>query len=132
MRRSALIAAWISLGFATTAQATPSVQMTPATQRDVRCFMLFASAVNDAQKTNNDKLREANGLAVMYYYSKINLEAPSLNLVDAVMQEASWMEGNADVKEVGASCDAEFQKTARQLIDIGEKLKQAGSQSPTT
>lgn len=132
MRRSALLAACVALGSATAAQAAPPVQMTPATQRDVRCFMLFASAVNDAQKANNDKLREANGLAVMYYYSKINLEAPSLNLVDAVMQEASWMDRNAAVKEVGATCDAEFQKTAHQLIDIGEKLKQAGSQSPTT
>ena len=132
MRRALPIAAWSALGFATTAQAASPVQMTPATQRDVRCFMLFAAAVNDAQKAGNDKLRDASGLGVMYFYSRINLEAPSLNLVDAVLQEASWMEGNTGVKEVGASCDAEFQKTARQLIDIGEKLKKAGSQSPTT
>jgi hypothetical protein len=130
MRRVALLATSIASVFGTAAPAAPAkVDMSPATQRDVRCFMLFAAAVNDAQKANNDKMREATGLGVMFYFGKLATEAPGLNIVDAVLQEGSWMEGNPAVKDVGATCDAEFKNSSQRLIDIGQKLKAAGSQS---
>jgi hypothetical protein len=91
--------------------------------------MLFAAAVNEAQKAENDKAREASGFGVMYYFGKLTSEAPSLNVVDAVVQEAALMAGNPGAKDIGAACDAEFSKGGQQLVDIGQKLKQAGSQS---
>jgi len=41
----------------------PPILMTAPVQQDVRCFLLFAAAVNEAGKANNEKAREATSLA---------------------------------------------------------------------
>ena len=89
--------------------------------------MLFATAVDQAQKAKNEKVQEATSLAVMYYYGKLAAEAPSLDVVEAVRQEAKALDGNPDTKQLGASCDAEFAKRGHELIEMGSKLQQPPS-----
>jgi hypothetical protein len=112
-------------------QAAP-VTLTPAAQQDVRCFMLFAAAVNDAAKANNSKVREATSLAVMYFYGKLAVESPGLNIVDAVRQEANALSGNPVAKQVGAACDEEFAKRGQELRDVGQQLQQPEPQSSSS
>jgi len=106
--------------------------MTPAVQQDVRCFMLFAAAVDQAGKAKNDQAREATSLAVMYFLGKLTIEAPTLNLVGAVRQEAPTMDGSARAKAVGAACDAEFSKRGQELVDFGQQLQKTEPQSSSS
>jgi hypothetical protein len=126
MKALGLIAALAGLITAPLRAAVP-VAAQPATpaavKQDVRCFMLFATAVNDADKAGNAKAREATGLAVMYFFAKLGVEAPGLNIPDAVMVEANELVGNPKAKEYGAACDSEFQQRAKDLIGIGQQLQ---------
>ena len=110
----------------------PPIAMTAPVQQDVRCFLLFAAAVDAAGKTNNVQAREATSLAVMYYYGKLRVEAPTLDLVGAVRQEVTAMEGTSKAKEVGESCDAEFAARGKELINFGETLQQQAPQSSSS
>jgi hypothetical protein len=123
MRQLALLAGVAALTF-TPASAAPPASLSPAVQQDVRCFMLFAAAVDQAQKAKNEKVQEATSLAVMYYYGKLAAEAPSLDVGEAVRQEAKALDGNQDAKQVGATCDAEFAKRGQELMQLGAKLQQ--------
>jgi hypothetical protein len=131
MRRFCLLGS-AALAAMTPAQAAAPVSMSPSVQQDVRCFMLFAAAVDQAGKAKNDDEREATSLAVMYFLGKLTVEAPTLNLVEAVRQEATALEGNPRAKDVGMACDTEFSKRGRELIDFGQKLQQAEPQSSSS
>ena len=91
--------------------------------------MLFASAVNDAKKAGNDQQREATSLGTMYFFAKLGLEAPNLNVVDGILQEAKVMTDPTFVKGTGTTCDAEFTKRGRDLTEVGQKLQAAASTS---
>jgi len=108
----------------------PPIAMTAPVQQDVRCFLLFAAAVAAAGKTNNVQAREATSLAVMYYYGKLRVEAPTIDLVGAVRQEVAAMALNA--KEVGALCDAEFAERGKELVNFGAALQKAPQSSSSS
>jgi len=108
----------------------PPIAMTAPVQQDVRCFLLFAAAVDAAGKTNNVQAREATSLAVMYYYGKLRVEAPTIDLVGAVRQEVAAMALNA--KEVGALCDAEFAERGKELVNFGAALQKEAPQSSSS
>jgi len=130
MRRLSIVAAATAL--ISPAAAAPPIPLPAPVQQDVRCFLLFAAAVNEAGKANNEKAREATSLAVMYYYGKLRVEAPTLDLVGAVRQEVTAMEGTSKAKEVGESCDAEFAARGKELINFGETLQQQAPQSSSS
>jgi len=95
--------------------------------------MLFATAANDANKGGSDKARDAAGLAVMYFYAKLTVEAPDLNIPEAVRQEAAALVGNPRAKEYGAACDTEFQQRGKDLMSIGQQLQNmAAAQSSSS
>jgi hypothetical protein len=131
MRFFYLLASSAALAATTPATAAP-ISMSPAVQQDVRCFMLFAAATDQAAKAKNDAAREATSLGVMYFLGKLTIEAPTLNLVDAVRQEATALSGNAGAKAVGTACDAEFAKRGQDLVDFGKALQSANQSSSSS
>jgi hypothetical protein len=132
MRRFALAA-----GLAATLAAMPSpsasaVPLSASVQQDLRCFMLFAAAVDQAGKAKNEQVRQAGSLGVMYFLGKLIVEAPTLNLADAVRQEGKAMDANPHVKEVGAACDSEFAKRGQELVNFGQELQKTAPQSSSS
>ena len=109
------------------APAAPIALSAPVKQ-DVQCFMLYAIAVQRAVTANDDKVKQGAGLGVMYFYTKLRLEAANLDLFEVIQQQAAAMEGNTGLKAVGTACDTEFQKTGADLQDLGSRLKQLGGQ----
>ena|SRR5437868_15084631 len=114
------------------AESAPPITMSAGVQQDVRCFMLFAAAVDQAGKAKNEQARAATSLAVTYYLGKLTVEAPTLNLVEAVRQEAATMDGSPRAKAVGAACDAEFSKRGQELVDFGQQLQKSQPQSSSS
>ena len=100
-------------------------------KHDVQCFMLYAMAVQHAVEGNNEKVKQAGGLGVMYFFTKLKVEAPNLDLFETIKQEADGMKGGAQLEATGRSCDTEFQQQGLALQNLGERLKQAGAK-PTT
>ena len=66
----------------------------------------------------------------MYYYGKLRVEAPTIDLVGAVRQEVAAMALNA--KEVGALCDAEFAERGKELVNFGAALQKEAPQSSSS
>ena len=118
----------VSAAAAAAAQPAPAppLLLSDAARQDVRCFVLYAIAVDDAQ---DEKVKAGTSLGLMYYFAKIKLEAPALNLAAAIRQEATAMEKDPKVKEDGAACDTEFQKRADELIDLGQQLEELAPHS---
>ena len=79
-------------------------------KHDVQCFMLYAMAVQHAVEGNNEKVKQAGGLGVMYFFTKLKVEAPNLDLFETIKQEADGMKGGAQLEATGRSCDTEFQQ----------------------
>ena len=100
-----------------------SAPLSDSTQKDVQCFILFAAATDRAATADDGKAKEAATLGIMYYIGKLAVDAPGLNLVDAVRQQASVMGGNSQLKQIGESCDAEFAKRGSELRDVGTQLQ---------
>jgi len=132
MGRFVLLAAFIAATAIAPARSAPPIALSPSAQKDVQCFILFATAVDDAQAANDEKVKEATSLAVMYYLGKLAVEAPGLDLVEAVRQEALAMEGNIHVKDIGAACDAEFGRVGSELISMGNQLQDPTPQSSSS
>jgi len=118
----------VSAAAAAAAQPAPAppLLLSDAARQDVRCFVLYAIAVDDAQ---DEKVKAGTSLGLMYFFAKIKLEAPSLNLAAAVRQEATAMENDPTIKETGAACDTEFQKRADELLDLGQQLQELAPHS---
>ena len=131
MRLFRLLGSCTALAAMMPATAAP-ISMSPAVQQDVRCFMLFAVAVDQAGKAKNDEAREATSLGVMYFLGKLTIEAPKLNLVDAVHQEVAAMNGNPNAKAVGTACDSEFAKRGQELVNFAQTLQQSATQSSSS
>jgi hypothetical protein len=117
----------ISLVVLAAATATPAgavpIKMTPAVQKDVQCFLLFAVAADQASDAKDDKSQQGTSLALTYFMGKLAVSAPGLNLAAAVRQEGDAFKGNTHAKEVGDACDAEFSKVGTQLQSLGTDLQ---------
>ncbi len=126
MRFLMLVAVFAVLSPAAPAQLSPSSQVTS----DIQCFMLYSVGVGTA---TDDNSRTAGSLGVMYFIGKLQAEAPGLDLVAAVREQAQTFENNPRLKEIGAACDAEFHKRGEELIEVGKELQQSGATpSPST
>jgi len=114
------------------AAPTPAIAAQPAgppesVKHDVQCFMLYAMAVQHAVEGNNEKVKQAGGLGVMYFFTKLKMEAPSLDLFETIKQQANDMKAGAELQAIGTSCDTEFQQQGLALQNLGERLKQVGA-----
>jgi hypothetical protein len=101
-------------------------------KQDVQCFMLYAIAVQRAVAGNDDKVRQAAGLGVMYFFTKLKTEAPTLDLFSTIHQEAAKMQAGPQLKALGEACDTEFQKQGADLRNLGGRLKQGAPQSSSS
>ncbi|HEX8936799.1 MAG TPA: hypothetical protein VF776_00890 [Sphingomicrobium sp.] len=123
MIRQSLLLCCAMLTAAAPISSAASAPLSDSTQKDVQCFILFAAATDRAATADDGKAKEAATLGIMYYIGKLAVDAPGLNLVDAVRQQASVMEGNSQLKQIGESCDAEFAKRGSELRDVGTQLQ---------
>jgi hypothetical protein len=121
----------VSAAAAAAAQPTPPPPPldSDAARQDLRCFVLYAIAVDEAQ---DEKVKAGTSLGLMYFFAKIKLEAPALNLAAAIRQEATAMDNDPRLKEEGAACDAEFQKRGDELLDLGQQLQELGPHSSSS
>ena len=122
----------LMLLFSAAAVAAPAPVMPPPptilsapVKHDVQCFMLYAVAVHSAE--NDDKVKQAAGLGVMYFFAKLKVEAPTIDLFETIRTQAAGMKAGPELKAVGESCDTEFQQRGAELRDLGGRLKQTAS-----
>ena len=123
-----------SAAAAAPAPVMPAVSMilsAPA-KHDVQCFMLYAIAVQGAVEKNDEKVKQAGGLGVMYFFTKLKVEAPKLDLFETIKQQAVALKGGPELDAIGKSCDTEFQETGAALQGLGERLKAADGQSSSS
>jgi hypothetical protein len=106
------------------AQPEPAAALSAAAQKDVQCFILYAIAVDQAAGDKDETTKQAGSLGLMYFFTKLKLESPGINLVDAVHSQANSFGTEAQAKAIGDSCDSEFQKSGAELRDLGQKLQQ--------
>ena len=111
--------------------ALPIILSAPA-KHDVQCFMLYAIAVQGAVEKNDEKVKQAGGLGVMYFFTKLKVEAPKLDLFETIKQQAVALKGGPELDAIGKSCDTEFQETGAALQGLGERLKAADGQSSSS
>jgi len=112
------------------AAPAPAPALSAVARKDVQCFVLYAVAVQQADEAKDDKVREAGTLGLMYFFGRLQVEAPGADLVAAVRREAEAIEAGENMKDVGAACDAEFQKRGAELMDLGKQLQQSIAPSP--
>ncbi len=116
-----MIALGLFLGAAAAAAPAAAPALNSAAQRDVQCFVLYAAAAGSEEQ--DEKTRQAGAMGLMYYYGKLQVEIPNLDLEAVIRREAEIMQGNARLEAVGEGCDSEFQKQAGALRDLGGKLQ---------
>lgn len=119
-----MLLAGLSVLLSTSANAAPTVAMSAAVKRDVQCFVLYSVAVNAAETSKDEKVKQAGSLGVMYFFGKVKVSAPELNFADAVRQEANAIDSDPQAEQIGNACDTEFQKRGAELIDLGRELQQ--------
>jgi hypothetical protein len=107
------------------AQAAP-VAMSPAARADLQCFVLNMIAVGS---TTVEEVKEAGTVGTMYFYGKLRVEAPELDLVEAVRQELVSFEGNPQADAIAQACDFEVHQRGDDLMRFGEELMKAEGQS---
>ncbi len=128
MRKILLSAALGAFGSVSSAQPL-AVALTPATQGDVQCLVLFLVATGAA----SDEETKVGGTAgTMYFLGKIRSAAPTLDLTAAVHQELVSLQRNPATEAVGERCDAEIGQRGRELIELGEDLQNIDDQTPSS
>jgi hypothetical protein len=105
------------------AYSAPLIPMSAAVKRDVQCFVLYSVAVNGAEASKNEKMKQAVSLGVMYFFGKVRTVAPDLNFAGAVRQVAEAFDTDPERETIGSACDAEFQKRGAELIALGQELQ---------
>jgi hypothetical protein len=108
---------------ATAAAPAPSAEISPATKADLRCFVLYAIAVGSAASNSDEATTEAGSIGLMYFYGKLQAEAPTLELEGAIRKEAAAMASDPKIKEVGKACDTEFAQRSAKLLELGKALE---------
>ena len=117
-----LLAITILIAIPTSSAAAESVVMSPAVQKDVQCFLIFALKTGSS-KDRTDQLTA--GLAETYYLGKVRAEAPAIDLTAAVSDQVSLLAANsANSKDVRDACVDEFGRALDQVVAI----KKRGSQ----
>lgn len=99
--------------------------LSPDVKRDVQCFVLYSIAVADSAEAKNEIKKQAAGLGVTYFFGKLRVGAPGLKLRETVHAETEALEKDPRVKDIGESCDAEFQERGAELRQLGDDLKDA-------
>lgn len=127
MHSTLVLASAAALASAAPPQLAPA--MTPAVRSDVQCFLLNLLA---AGSTEDAELLTAATGGTMYFYGKLRVEAPNLNLVEAVRHELTAMNGNPKTEAIGEACDAEVQQRGKDMIELGEELMKAEAQLPAS
>lgn len=128
MKRLMLLLSAVSIAVAP-APANAATPLSEPVKHDVQCFMLYAIAVQGAVERNDDKVKQAGGLGVMYFFTKLKVEAPKLDLFETIKQQAEGMKAGPELNALGTSCDTEFQATGAALQGLGERLKEAGAKT---
>lgn len=114
------------------AQAAPPVAVPAPVKRDLRCFLLYAAALGDDDKSD-EQTKNADVLGAMYFYGKLKGEAPELKLFPALRDEGTAMETDPKLKDSATACDTEFHNSATELDDVGTQLEQLAPQkSPSS
>ncbi len=118
--RSRVISALLALGVVTPAQAAAPLTLAAPVKHDVQCFVLYSIGVGLA---DNDKDKTAAMLGLMYFVGKLRVNAPDLDLQQAIRQEADGFKDNPDLKAIGSGCDDEVQARSSELKALGQQLK---------
>ena len=116
-----LTLAGLLLASAAPAQPVVRVSLSPAVKRDAQCFILYAIGVGTAK---NDSDRNGASIGTMYFYTKLRIGAPDVDLVLALKQESDAIQYDPKIKQIGAECDTELQQRGAELIDLGQKLQE--------
>ena len=119
----ALLAAIASPASAANAQA---IAMSQSTRADLQCFVLNLVAVGSATE---DEVKQAGTAGTMYFYGKLRVDAPDLDLVEAVRQELQAFQGNPQAQAIAEACDSEVAERGSDLMKFGEELMNAEDQS---
>jgi hypothetical protein len=122
----------VAVAAPTPVMPAPPMILSAPVKHDVQCFMLYAIAVQGAVEKNDEKVKQAGGLGVMYFFTKLKVEAPKLDLFETIKQQAAALKGGPELDAIGKSCDTEFQQTGAALQGLGERLKSAGDQSSSS
>ena len=109
------------------AAAAPPAPLDAQLKRDIQCFTLYAIAV---ENQTDPKVKQGASLGVMYFFTKLRLEAPNLDLPAAVEREANRIGEDPQLKAIGESCDVEFEAVGKSLLDLG--LQMQGKPATTT
>lgn len=112
------------------AQPAPSSPLSAAAKKDVQCFILYAVAVERADEAKDEKTTAGASLGLMYFFTKLKVESPGIDLADAVHEQADSFGNETQAKAIGDSCDSEFQKSGAELRDLGQKLQPPAEKPP--
>jgi len=92
--------------------APPIILSAPA-KHDVQCFMLYAIAVQGAVEKNDEKVKQAGGLGVMYFFTKLKVEAPKLDLFETIKQQAVALKGGPELDAIARAATRSSRKRGR-------------------
>jgi len=96
--------------------AEPTPQLSPAAEQDVRCLALVLVAVS----MEKDQAKQQGMIAEAWYFAgRLDAEAPGIALKPALTGGLDSIKGNPQAKEIGAACDAAFQKRGDDLKNLG-------------
>jgi hypothetical protein len=126
-----LILSAVLLAGASFPAPSAAAPLTPAAQRDLRCFMLYAMAVDQAVNKKDEKMQQAAGLGLIYFLGKLKVEAPALVLADAIRQEAGSLKDDEATRSAGDSCDREFQSAGAEMRNLGPELTGKNDTAPS-
>jgi len=100
------------------AQAAP---LSPTVKKDVQCFLLLAAGVG---ASGEEKAKQAGSIGIAYFYGRLQVEAPGLDLVQAVRDEIIALEKDkAAAEKIAAACDSEVAAFGEKLKRFGEEMK---------
>jgi len=129
MRLMLKLAAVAAIAAPANAQSDQGVAMSAATRADLQCFVLNLVAVGSATE---DEIKQAGSIGTMYFFGKLRVEAPDLDLVAAVRQELESFQGNPKAAAIAEACDSEVAERGSDLTQFGEELMKADDQSSSS
>ena len=129
MRNLLKLAALAAIASPASAQAPQAIGMSQATRADLQCFVLNLVAVGSATE---DEVKQAGTAGTMYFYGKLRVDAPGLDLVEAVRQELESFQGNPNAQAIAEACDSEVAQRGSDLMKFGEELMKTVDQPPSS
>jgi len=128
---------FILFALAASTLATSGIALAPSrlsstAQRDVQCFLLYASAAGSSESAANANVLQAALLGTSYFAGKVKVGTPGLNLTDYVREEAEALQANPRIKEIGAGCDAEIDAFSTDMRTVSKELQELAPRSPAS